>query len=87
MHEHSDACLAYNELHELCCRDLPGDRLPNADRWIVLTRDDERLEVFTDSASDAFALARADGKVPRMVESAPRHFAPDHPFYNERTQR
>lgn len=77
MHEHSYRCLGTNELDELCCRDLALDRLRNADRWVVRLSDGSTMNVFTDSRSDAFAIARADGRDPVSAEPDPQPWPGD----------
>ena len=64
LHIHSPECLGANELDELCCRYVDGDALKASDRWVVTCHDDTILNVFTNTLRDAFALARADGRVP-----------------------
>lgn len=62
-HVHTAACLAGNELNELCCLHLAGQQLQASERWVVPTTTGD-VNTFTYSAEDALALVRTDGKEP-----------------------
>ena len=77
-HTHNRECFAGNELDELCCSDPSfmddAARLAAADRWRVQTLRCT-INVFTDSADDAKALAFAyTGSRPLSAVASPQEW-------------